>query len=242
LTANANQKVTLTVTINDTLKAKHGQNVTFTVKALVVKTAVVDDDQENEGSYSIKHSTNASLDELKGDDKADEVITYGYKFKKHDLDSGAVLQYAHFVIKQANPGTKYYKLGTDGWTLVETSGGAEDLISDSSGIVTVAGLAKGDYELVETSNPDDYVNPTAANVTPFSVTAGTAADSDRVGEITTLLTFSTDTFDNIGNKHKGTLPSTGGRTLGIMLAISAAIIGFAFFLMKREKDEDDVIE
>ncbi|MDR0921208.1 MAG: isopeptide-forming domain-containing fimbrial protein [Lactobacillales bacterium] len=49
-------------------------------------------------------------------------------------------------------------------------------------------------------------------------------------------------FNDIGNYHKGTLPSTGSKGIILFIAIGAAVMGLFTWLWKRNNKEDDELE
>ena len=154
---------------------------------------------------------------------SDSVKTYGKKFLKIDADSKNPLADAQFHV--LNPEGKL--LGTkDGKQVWGSEGDAgftpTVLKSNAQGEFEVSGLAKKDdkgaiiyYELKEIKAPEGY--------TLAQRTFKFVADNGK----TTL---------NINNKHKGSLPSTGGKGIVAFVAVGVvAIAGAGLYFMKGRK-------
>ena len=160
----------------------------------------------------------------------DSVRTYGKSFLKVDADnSGKTLAGAEFHV--LNPEGKL--LGTIGtgadkkqvWG-TEGDEGFTPLVltSDDHGRFSVSGLAKTDadgnlitYQLKEIKAPDGYTLPND----PFEFTADNSSAALQ---------------SPIVNKHKGSLPSTGGKGIVAFVAVGVvAIAGAGLYFMKGRK-------
>lgn len=167
----------------------------------------------------------------------DTVKTYGKSFVKTDADTEATLNGAEFVIKKGN---EYLVQNADGvvsWTpdinkatkfiSGDVNGdGKYDAETDvnADGSFSVKGLAQTDnagtlikYELVETKAPDGYV----LSDTPLEFTV----DDGKV-----------ETAKTVVNKHKGSLPSTGGTGIIAFVAIGiVAVAGAVLYFTKGRR-------
>lgn len=203
----------------DLLKANAGKTITFEVKMSVKKGAELATDINNEVTFDNNFDDQSAKDSVK---------TYGKKFLKIDADSKNPLANAEFHV--LNPegkllgmitkedGTKVQAWGAEGDAGFE----ATVLKSNAQGEFEVSGLAKTDekgaiiyYELKEIKAPEGYA--LAQNTFKFVADDGTA----------TL---------KINNKHKGSLPSTGGKGIVAFVAVGVvAIAGAGLYFMKGRK-------
>lgn len=203
----------------DLLKANAGKTITFEVKMSVKKGAELATDINNEVTFDNNFDDQSAKDSVK---------TYGKKFLKIDADSKNPLANAEFHV--LNPegkllgmitkedGTKVQAWGAEGDAGFE----ATVLKSNAQGKFEVSGLAKTDekgaiiyYELKEIKAPEGYA--LAQNTFKFVADDGTA----------TL---------KINNKHKGSLPSTGGKGIVAFVAVGVvAIAGAGLYFMKGRK-------
>ncbi|WP_302373678.1 SpaH/EbpB family LPXTG-anchored major pilin [Enterococcus asini] len=201
------------------LKEHSGETITFEVKMSVKKGAELATDINNEVTFENNFDDQSAKDSVK---------TYGKKFLKIDADSKNPLANAEFHV--LNPegkllgmitkedGTKVQAWGAEGDAGFE----ATVLKSNAQGEFEVSGLAKTDekgaiiyYELKEIKAPEGYA--LAQNTFKFVADDGTA----------TL---------KINNKHKGSLPSTGGKGIVAFVAVGVvAIAGAGLYFMKGRK-------
>lgn len=213
---------TFTVNFNlDKVKANAGKTISFKVQMSVKDGATLDKGINNEVTFDNNFDDQSAKDSVR---------TYGKSFLKVDADnSGKTLAGAEFHV--LNPEGKL--LGTIGtgadkkqvWG-TEGDEGFTPLVvtSDDHGRFSVSGLAKTDadgnlitYQLKEIKAPDGYA---LAN-DPFDFTAdnGSAALQSP-----------------IVNKHKGSLPSTGGKGIVAFVAVGVvAIAGAGLYFMKGRK-------
>ncbi|MDT2744633.1 SpaH/EbpB family LPXTG-anchored major pilin [Enterococcus asini] len=203
----------------DLLKANAGKTITFEVKMSVKKGAELATDINNEVTFDNNFDDQSAKDSVK---------TYGKKFLKIDADSKNPLANAEFHV--LNPegkllgmitkedGTKVQAWGAEGDAGFE----ATVLKSNAQGEFEVSGLAKTDekgaiiyYELKEIKAPEGYA--LAQNTFKFVADDGTATIK-------------------INNKHKGSLPSTGGKGIVAFVAVGVvAIAGAGLYFMKGRK-------
>ncbi|MDT2784181.1 SpaH/EbpB family LPXTG-anchored major pilin [Enterococcus asini] len=203
----------------DLLKANAGKTITFEVKMSVKKGVELATDINNEVTFDNNFDDQSAKDSVK---------TYGKKFLKIDADSKNPLANAEFHV--LNPegkllgmitkedGTKVQAWGAEGDAGFE----ATVLKSNAQGEFEVSGLAKTNdkgaiiyYELKEIKAPEGYA--LAQNTFKFVADDGTA----------TL---------KINNKHKGSLPSTGGKGIVAFVAVGVvAIAGAGLYFMKGRK-------
>lgn len=198
----------------DLLKANAGKTIIFEVKMSVKKGADLATDINNEVTFENNFDDQSAKDSVK---------TYGKRFLKIDADSKNPLANAEFHVLNPEGKLLGMKDGKQVWG-TEGDAGFTPLVvkSGEDGTFSVSGLAKTDaagnditYRLKEITAPDGY----ALAETPFDFVAddGTA----------TL---------NINNKHKGSLPSTGGKGIVAFVAVGVvAIAGAGLYFMKGRK-------
>lgn len=207
-----------TFTVNfdlEKVKANAGETISFKVQMSVKDGATWGGEIKNDITFDNNFHDKKDSDSVK---------TYGKKFLKIDADSENPLANAEFNV--LNPEDKLLGTNADGKQVWGTKGdaGFTPLVvkSGEDGTFSVSGLAKTDaagnditYRLKEITAPDGY----ALAETPFDFVAddGTA----------TL---------NINNKHKGSLPSTGGKGIVAFVAVGVvAIAGAGLYFMKGRK-------
>lgn len=163
--------------------------------------------------------------------KIAKVETYGKKFIKKDLTTGETLKDAKFVVKKGGQYLQYQDSNGEKvesytsndliaeyavkWVDTEVEGTV--FVSGKDGVFTVNGLAQNDekgnkieYSLVETKAPEGYVLPSKDLGVTFK------ADDGKTE------------LQQVNNKHKGTLPSTGGMGIVAFVAVGIAAIGGAY--------------
>lgn len=157
-----------------------------------------------------------------------EVTTGGRRFIKIDGDvsKDTPLAGAKFVIRNENTDTaKYLKIAADkkiSW--VDTLTEATEFTTGADGLLDITGLKYGTYFLEETEAPNDYVKLTER--VEFTV------DEKSYGDTQALIAP-----QKVPNKHKGTLPSTGG--MGIYFFIGGGLlliaVGAVYFNKRRKE-------
>lgn len=175
---------------------------------------------------------NAKVETDYDDDNGDgsENYTGGYNFKKIDgSNDDAVIAGAEFVVRKADNDTaQYLKIGTNGevtWEAAEAD--ATTFTSDASGIVTVKGLEDGTYYLEETKTANDKYILLAARVA-FTVTQTSFDDTDPLTGVPL----------DVVNKQKGSLPSTGGTGIYVIMAVGTLImvaVGYGYVRSQRKE-------
>ena len=188
----------------------------------------------NETATPDKGFTNiANVDTSHVDDTSNEITvkTGGKRFVKTDEDTKAGLAGAVFVVK--NGDNNYMKQIVDTTTnkitaieWVATKEQATSITSGADGTFEVTGLKYGTYTLVETEAPADYIG--LADIT-FEVAANTYEDTE--GNLVK--------GENVPNKHKGSLPSTGGSGIVAFVLIGVVAVGGAvlYFTKGRRQIE-----
>ncbi|HGV8351782.1 TPA: prealbumin-like fold domain-containing protein, partial [Enterococcus faecium] len=138
-----------------------------------------------------------------------DVVTGGKRFVKVDGDvtSDQTLAGAEFVVRDQDSDTaKYLSIdpSTKAVSWVSAKESATVFTTTSNGLIDVTGLKYGTYYLEETKAPEKYVpltNRVAFTIDEQSyVTAGQLISPEK-----------------IPNKHKGTLPSTGGKGIYVYI-------------------------
>lgn len=160
-----------------------------------------------------------------------EVYTGGYNFIKVDgSNDNAALEGAEFVVRDGDSDTaNYLKIGSNGEvTWVANESDATTFTSNSLGYITVKGLENGTYYLEETKAPNDkYVLLTGR--VAFEVNQNSFDSTDPLA---------TGTAETVINKQKGSLPSTGGSGIYLMMAAGVAvmaIVGVAYLKSQRKE-------
>ncbi|SJZ39852.1 LPXTG-motif cell wall anchor domain-containing protein/fimbrial isopeptide formation D2 domain-containing protein [Pilibacter termitis] len=233
-----------------------GQSVTITLQVKGNTTMQLDTPLENIAYYK--------ADTTQLTDNTTKVATGAYQFIKIDGDSLTPLTGAKFNIYNSageklsfrNDGEGVYiyapetAIDADNYTPIDRE---TDIEVDFDGLLIIKGLASGTYKYAEIVAPDGYVNPleTFASghefvITTAGVDAGitkfnsTLANSNVAGDL--LGEEEGDFHHDILNYHKGTLPSTGGKGIVIMLAVGITGMAFVAFLWKRNNKDGDETE
>ena len=219
-----------TFTVNfdlDSLKAHAGETISFKVKMAVKPGANLDTEIENKITFDNDFAPKTDTDSVK---------TYGKSFLKIDMDTEEALAGAKFYVKKGDLylGTRAGKMtweaptsttkGEDGRYPFADGFVAKELTSSAEGKFSVAGLAQNDrigdisYELEEFVAPDGYA--LLQNTIEFVADDGTE-------ELP------------VANKHKGSLPSTGGSGIVAFVLIGVVAVGGAvlYFTKGRRQIE-----
>jgi fimbrial isopeptide formation D2 family protein/LPXTG-motif cell wall-anchored protein len=157
-----------------------------------------------------------------------EVVTGGKRFIKVDGDvsSTQALAGAAFVVRdQDSEQANYLKVdeAAKTTTWVANKEDATTFTTEADGLVVVTGLKYGVYYLEETAAPENYVLLT--NRIQFTV------DEQSYGTTEELVAP-----EKVPNKHKGTLPSTGGKGIYLYLGSGALILlVVGLYFMKRKE-------
>ena len=159
-----------------------------------------------------------------------EVVTGGKRFIIVDGDVTATqaLAGASFVVRDQNSDTaNYLKIDetTKAATWVKTKAEATTFTTTADGLVDITGLKYGTYYLEETVAPDDYVLLT--NRIEFVV------NEQSYGTTENLVSP-----EKVPNKHKGTLPSTGGKGIYVYLGSGAVLLLIAGVYFARRRKEN----
>ncbi|MDT2785225.1 pilin N-terminal domain-containing protein [Enterococcus asini] len=206
------------------LKEHAGETISFKVKMAVKPGAALATDIENKITFENDFAPKTDTDQVK---------TFGKSFLKIDGDTQAPLAGARFYVKKGDLylGTKDGKQAwsaatgvTNGVPTFPVGFVVTVLESAANGQFSVAGLAQKeagvniDYSLKEFVAPDGYA--LLASEVHFTADNGTI----RL---------------NVANKHKGSLPSTGGSGIVAFVLIGVVAVGGAvlYFTKGRRQIE-----
>lgn len=197
--------------------------MTMTYEMELLQTVAPGAEVNNTAKVETDHDTD------EGD--GSEVYTGGYNFIKVDgSNDDAALAGAEFVVRDGDSDTaKYLSVGTNGEiTWVTSKDDAKVFTSDASGYVTIKGLEDGTYYLEETKAPNDkYV--LLEDRVEFTVSKTSFDSTDPLAS---------GTAEVVVNKQKGSLPSTGGSGIYLMMAAGVAvmaIVGVAYLRSQRKE-------
>ncbi|MDT2743561.1 SpaH/EbpB family LPXTG-anchored major pilin [Enterococcus asini] len=202
-----------------------GKMLTFSYKMKLNSTATPDNGYKNKADVVVSGET----DTLTGDDE-EAVYTGGKRFVKIDADlaeSNNKLEGAEFVVRDKNEDNANYLLidpDTKEVSWVGTLDAATKFETKEDGIIDITGLAYGTYYLEETVAPEGYVK--LEKWIKFVVEE---ASYKELNSLTEELKAPTE----VVNRHKGTLPSTGGMGIVALLTFGVAAFGIAGWYFKR---------
>lgn len=161
-----------------------------------------------------------------------EVVTGGKRFVKVDADvtSDKTLAGASFVVRNENSDTaKYLKIDdTKAVSWVDTKENATTFTTTTKddGLIAITGLKYGTYFLEETVAPNDYV--LLSNRIEFTVNDASYGTTEKLVDP-----------QKVPNKHKGTLPSTGGKGIYAFIAIGTITVAGAVFYFTRGRKQTE---
>lgn len=157
-----------------------------------------------------------------------EVVTGGKRFIKVDgsVDQTQPLADATFVVRDQDSETaKYAKIDAAtkavSWTTSKEEATTFTTVSD--GLIDITGLKYGTYYLEEVEAPNNYVRL-----------------NERIAfEVDSNSYFVSDALvapDKVPNKHKGTLPATGGQGILLYLGIGIILLTIAgMYWVRKQK-------
>ncbi len=185
----------------------------------------------NEQADPTKGFTNeANVDNGHTEDKTPphiDVVTGGKRFVKVDGDVSAdqTLAGAEFVVRnQDSDAANYLAIDTQtkevSWTTEKEK--ATVFTTGQDGLLDVTGLKYGTYYLEETKAPENYV-PLTKRIS-FDVNESSYQTSGQL-----------IAPEKVPNKHKGTLPSTGGKGIFLYIGIGAVLLVIAGIYFTRRK-------
>lgn len=194
-------------------------NLVFTYNMMLNGSSILEQGYENEASVATNLQTASTTSAA--------VKTYGKRFVKVDADNNSLpLAGATFIVRSSDSDTANYlkqvvtsgQVASTTWT--STSSERREFVTDSSGVIDIIGLKAGTYWLEEVTPPTGYVKLT--NRISFTVGANSYYDGESI-----LKT-------NVVNKHKGTLPITGGMGIYVIIGVGIlAIVVSGIWYMRR---------
>ncbi|MFY1068272.1 SpaH/EbpB family LPXTG-anchored major pilin [Enterococcus sp. AD013-P3] len=204
----AGNTFTVELTATGLAKAPAGKELVFTYEMYLNKDAVADGTFNNKVTVETGGLTT---------EKDINVTTGGKKFVKQDSDSKTALAGAVFKVYKEDKDGEVFYLVVDSETKAiswesDKSKGTE-FTSNDEGRLEVTGLAYDTYYLEEVKAPDGYVLLTEAQ--SFEIGEGSYNGEGAIA-------------DTVVNKHKGTLPSTGGMGIVAFVAVGIVAIGGAY--------------
>lgn len=214
---------TVTFTAAGIAAMKPNATLTMTYKMELLQSIAPGTEVNNTAEVTTDHDTDTG--------SGSEVYTGGYNFVKVDgSNDNEALEGAEFVVRDADSdAAKYLKVGANGevsW--VTNKSDAKVFTSNTQGYVTIKGLANGTYYLEETKAPNDkYV--LLANRVAFTVNQNSFDSTDPL---------TSGTAETVVNKQKGSLPSTGGSGIYLMMAAGIAvmaIVGVVYLRSQRKE-------
>lgn len=204
----AGNTFTVELTATGLAKAPEGKELVFTYEMYLNEKAVADGTFNNNVTVETGGLTT---------EKTIGVTTGGKKFVKQDSDSKTALPGAVFKVYKEDKDGEVFYLVVDSETKAiswesDKSKGTE-FTSNDEGRLEVTGLAYDTYYLEEVKAPDGYVLLTEAQ--SFEIGEGSYNGEGAIA-------------DTVVNKHKGTLPSTGGMGIVAFVAVGIVAIGGAY--------------
>lgn len=198
-----------------------GAKLVFKYQMALNDTANPDTGYNNTASVTTNHTSDTSEPVI--------VKTGGKRFLKVDVDNQNYLAGAEFIVARGEGDAREYLAVNDAKELIwETNKTAAKVFTSSStnGLVDVAGLKYGDYFLIEIKAPDDYVLPTKE--VDFTISDGSYGVQEDLA-----------TAQPVPNKHRGSLPSTGGSGIVAFVLIGVVAVGGAvlYFTKGRRQIE-----
>ncbi len=158
-----------------------------------------------------------------------EVVTGGKRFIKVDGDvtSAKTLAGASFVVRNENSDTaKYLKIDDTKAVSWVDAKEATIFTTEDDGLIAITGLKYGTYFLEETVAPNDYV--LLSNRIEFTVNDASYGTTEKLVDP-----------QKVPNKHKGTLPSTGGKGIYAFIAIGTIAVAGAVFYFTRGRKQTE---
>ena len=203
----------------------------------VVYTARVNDEVDLEDGI-VNHLQN------KGEWDKTETKMYGFTIDKRNTDKETIPGVTFQIEDKTGtalrfvPMTENDKVAGEGETVAYyrkaahsgTTGAVTELTTDANGKIVVKGLGKGDYNVVETGNGDDYIDVYA----DFKVTIGAngqvTVSKDDANKLATSGSVNGTTVTVINARNITELPLTGAAgvtmfvVLGLLIAGASALV------------------
>lgn len=215
--------------VSQTVAKAAGKTVHINYDMTVNEQAVLDSDIKND--FTLSYTNDPNQTGHPSDITDDAIVhTYGAKFKKVDKDNPeTTLKDAEFIF--ANKDGKYFA-GTkdndsDGTKDVQWVTDKKDALivkSDDLGLLQLAGIAEGNYQIFETKAPKGYQK--LDKPIDFTVAKGTYTDVQKLVMI--------------ADEQKSSMPLTGGQISAVVVGgitlISLGGLGYVF-LKKRNANK-----
>lgn len=221
-TINPNTATGFTVVPNlDQLRQHAGATLTFTYYMYLNDKADPTQGFKNEANVDNGHTEDKTPPTI-------EVVTGGKRFVKvdGDVNSNNALAGAEFVVRNGNDDSAQYLQidpTTKAATWVDTLAEATTFTTGKDGLIDITGLKYGTYYLEETKAPADYVQLT--NRIEFEVNSSSYGSASELADPT-----------KVPNKHKGLLPSTGGKGIVAFMIVGlvAVVSAIVYFIRGRK--------
>lgn len=207
------------------VKKNAGETITFKVSMAVKSGAALDTDIENKVTFDNNYGPKTATDAVK---------TYGKQFLKIDMETEEALAGAKFYVKKGDFYLGNDENGKQAWALPTGQENGQytfdegfivkELTSEDNGYFAVSGLARADKEGDITYRLEEFVAP------------------DGYALLKGNIDFIVDDGEEalpVANKHKGSLPSTGGTGIVAFVLIGVVAVGGAvlYFTKGRRQIE-----
>ena len=186
----------------------------------------------NINTATLTYSNNPYTDSTQETTSSSTVYTYGIEITKLNKSDEA-LEGATFNLKDSSGNVLTFIQSGGVYYLSTDSSASADLVSDSSGLITIYGLDEGTYTLQETVAPDDYILDTTPEEIVISDASldGTLDENDEDGDGVYELTW----YNSTGFS----LPITGGTGTVIFSVVGVCLIIIGVVLKRKSNKEEN---